>query len=92
MIAAREDGGHRRPHGPGAGGVETGRRRGHEIEQAAAGGLTLLGTEGARASRRDVSREMADRCHRRPGPSGQRGFTVLASVIGGARFMAPLSS
>ena len=94
MIAAREDGGRRRPPGPGTGRVETGRHGPHEIEHAAAGGLTFFGAEGAFAGRRNISREVAYRFHRRSAclSGAQCGFTVLASVIGGARFMAPLSS
>jgi hypothetical protein len=92
MAAAREDGRHRRSHGTRPGRIETGRRRSHEIEYAAAGGFALCGTEGARSDRRDIGYELTDRFHRHQGASRQRGFTVLASVIGGARFMAPLSS
>ncbi len=69
-------------------------RRRHEIEHAAAGGLPQFRSQRAFAGGRDIGGEMTDDLHGGcvPHRQLQRGFSVVASVIGGARFIAPLSS
>ena len=66
---------------------------GDKIENTPAGSLAQIVREGLRPRSLHIGRKLGHQRHDRAlapnRPGRHRGFSVVASVIGGARFMAP---